>query len=303
MKGLVVAAVAIGLAGSAMARDAQPPPPPVSATQALEPSPERMALARRLVSMNGGKAGYLALVDKITTPGPGESADLTAAMAKNRGEMRQKMLAILPDLLDAAALIYAHTYTDEQLRDIVAYVESPTGQAVQAKRPKALAILGPESQWAMGAITADSDAKAPAPPPLPQPQPSVTSLALAARMVALSHAAEGEADAPFALSRMIGAVMSVTDPKGETFKPEPDDSADTRRMKARAQAMLPKLADRLAWICASLYSDDELRGQIAYLESPTGQAAQRLKAKVEAQVQAAMMGVVRKMMADAQKAG
>jgi hypothetical protein len=302
MKILVVAATVLALAGPAAARGAPDASTPPAGSAAAAPSAEKLALARELITENGGLAAFQALIEKMTSPDKDEGAETTQAMAKPRAEMRRKMLSLVPEVVEAFARVYADTYSADQLRDMIAYVKSPVGRAVQARRPKMTEAMTPESAWAMAAIAATDDASAPAPPPLPTPRPSDVSLALAARLVALSHAAEVVADSPFRFNRMLGAVVAAAAP-GDLFKPEPDDTASLRRMKSRAMALLPRFAERLAWIVASVYTDEELRGQIAYLQSPTGQLALKLKPQVEAQMQAAVIEIVKRKMAETQPAG
>jgi hypothetical protein len=292
MKVIAVAAAVLALGGLAGAQGASPAPA-AAVSEGHEPSARQLALARDLITENGGLAAFHALIERMTSPEAGEDAQATVAKAEARAEMRRKLEAIVPEVADAFSAVYAHAYSEDQLAEMVAYAKSPAGRAVQAKRPRMVEAMGPESVWAMRAIAADSDADMPPPPALPGPKPTAASLALAAQIVTLSHAAESEADGPFKVNRLLGAVVAAAAP-GELFQPRADDTSAMQRMKARARALVPQFADRLAWIVASVYTDEEMAAQIAYMRSPTGQAGLRLKPKVDAEMQAAVVGIVKR---------
>jgi hypothetical protein len=219
------------------------------------------------------------------------------------GLMKKAYYSRLPALIDQVAAIYARTFSEAELRDMLSFARSPAGKAVQAKLPLLIEAERPLIFWAVGARMSEPGNYYPLPESAGSAPPP-ERLALAAQVVAAGRAAESVIDAPFRTARVMGEAMKIAglsngpaDPKEEAeFAKANADS------KARLGAFRPQIEQRLAWIYASTYTDEELAGQLAYFASPTGQAVVRRKPEVVDMGMALGMNVMKQAIADA-KAG
>jgi hypothetical protein len=116
--------------------------PPASATPAT-PSPEAMAMARRvaarddfLVAVESVAGGQVAGVEK----GMG---DLTPdEKAKVDAIGKQKLAEGLGRVVEKLAVVYVQQFSLAQLRDIDAFLETPTGRAYSERLLPTLTVVG-----------------------------------------------------------------------------------------------------------------------------------------------------------------
>lgn len=143
------ALLAAQLAGAALAQA----PPPASSPPS---SAERLRLARAVFEAQGGLSNISAALDRVmdAMPAnmPGDSADAAAGRKAARAIMQDVMRQFLPKILDAEAEVYAETFDEHQLGDILAFYQSPTGQALRQKLPELGARSGAEMNKLMPAI-------------------------------------------------------------------------------------------------------------------------------------------------------
>ncbi len=164
-----VAAAALALlavAGSASAQTvstARPAPPeaaaltaPVVAGGPVEHiDPKRLELARRIYDLIGPET-MAATVHSMSTS---MSLQFAGAMDDRSPERAKAMVAavgdgmnsIMPQIIDTSVSAMAHSFTEDQLRDILTFYQSPSGQVMLRKMPlvwrkgdSAIAIYLPE---------------------------------------------------------------------------------------------------------------------------------------------------------------
>jgi hypothetical protein len=141
-RNLIYAAIAAGIVmlGSAGGAGAQTAAPPAPSPSQAEPSPARLKLAERILDDMGGRANLTAMMNAI-------SSSLFKAMSSNasmppatvqalKESMTETMDALVPRMLRETAGLYAEDFTEDQLADIAAFYESPTGKVMVAKLPQ-----------------------------------------------------------------------------------------------------------------------------------------------------------------------
>jgi hypothetical protein len=125
--GLIIACVVVGAARGQAPTDA-----------ALPVTPEKLALAQRIVVLNGSQANGARMMDVLTTQMT-KSMQATAAdpaLAEYVGKLVHEEVALMQDKLGATyAEIYARSFTDQQLIDLLTFYSSPTGRMLVAKTP------------------------------------------------------------------------------------------------------------------------------------------------------------------------
>jgi hypothetical protein len=110
--------------------------PPAAAALPL-PDPVRLELARQLFDASGGRQAAEARLDtlydqmaRFIKPWTGQnSADQDGFL----DDIKAAMKARVPQLIDASVAAYAEVYTEEELRDYLAWLQSPSGRAITAK--------------------------------------------------------------------------------------------------------------------------------------------------------------------------
>ncbi|MBV8594376.1 MAG: DUF2059 domain-containing protein [Caulobacteraceae bacterium] len=101
--------------------------------------PAKLALARQVVEASGGQkqvqamlANAFATVDRAIPQAPeGDAASIRREVSAG---VREEVIAVVPELLEISAHAYADQLTLDQLRDWLAWEESPSGRAIAAKR-------------------------------------------------------------------------------------------------------------------------------------------------------------------------
>ena len=126
----VLAALAIATSATAQA----------PAPKAAPVDPARLALARQVFEASGGAEGMrkqLAVmfdsIGKMTAAAaPAASGDLARAMMKDIADEESKLV---PDLIEDSAQAYAQNLSEKELRDMLAWTTSESGQSIRAKMP------------------------------------------------------------------------------------------------------------------------------------------------------------------------
>jgi hypothetical protein len=109
-------------------------------TASVTPDPGRLALAQKIVAASGGSAQseaqmrtvFAAVEKSLAANLPPEARDWEGQMFD---EMGRDMIALTPRVLELTAQAYAETFNEAQLRDLLAFQASPTGQAMVEKAP------------------------------------------------------------------------------------------------------------------------------------------------------------------------
>ena len=110
------------------------------AASAPAPSEEAMSLARQIVQAVGGQANMKAVMraafDQILSSMPKTgTADQQAKQNALLVYARDWMDGHSDQLADASARVYAQTFTEQELRDILAFYRTPTGRSMASKTP------------------------------------------------------------------------------------------------------------------------------------------------------------------------
>src|SRR5580704_10261854 len=130
---LLVALAAIGLAGTAKSQGVAQPP---------QVSPAQLALAKQIVEIKGVRAMFAPLVHGVikktvdsvmqTNMMWGKDInDIAAQIEKDDAPRGQ-------EIVDATARFYASHFTEAELKQILAFYQSPVGQKMLAEEPRAL---------------------------------------------------------------------------------------------------------------------------------------------------------------------
>jgi hypothetical protein len=125
---------------SIAAHTAAAQPAPAQAADAA-PSAERLALARQVIAASGMDASMTAMIRKMSAQitamdGKNLTADRQAKL-KAIGEAEGDVLARLePQIVDNVTTGYARSFTEGELRDMVAFYQSPSGRSMVAKLPQ-----------------------------------------------------------------------------------------------------------------------------------------------------------------------
>jgi len=136
----VVPATLVGLALlSAGCAAAEPAAKPAAATEAAV-DPVKLDLARKLFDANGGEqqlrarmvALYKTIMDKMAEASPELDAK---ALASGYDMVTDSMDFYIHPMYEATVKAYARVYTEQELRDLLAFRMSPTGQAAAKKGP------------------------------------------------------------------------------------------------------------------------------------------------------------------------
>ena len=125
---LVIAALAFcSLAGSAAAQSA---PPSARATQ----------LSHEIYESLGGPTQISALINRTMTSAMASMPATTVNGKDMRADMaafmQAEMTKIIPETIAASERVYAETFTEAQLQDVLAFYRSPTGRVFVAKLPE-----------------------------------------------------------------------------------------------------------------------------------------------------------------------
>jgi len=149
MHRLAAAALAVCFAGLAHAQ--APAPAPAA-------DPAKLALARQLFTENGGAEAYRAQIgammsgmsQMMRSSLPAGNQKLTDALMKDMGEMELQMV---PQMIDLSADVYADGLSEQELRDMLAWTKSPSGQSIRRKMPaitqQLMVRMGPMMQAMM----------------------------------------------------------------------------------------------------------------------------------------------------------
>jgi hypothetical protein len=135
------AAVLIALAAIGIARPAaaQAPPQPSLAHQ---PSPVSMLLAKQIVEIKDVKDVFQPLVRGVVLKSKQMFMQTNFMWQKDLDEVavivQKQYDPRLSELVDAAARIYASHFTEQELKDLLAFYQSPLGKKAIAEEPKAL---------------------------------------------------------------------------------------------------------------------------------------------------------------------
>lgn len=113
-----------------------------SPAQAQQPSANAIALAKEIIIVKGGNSIYDPVVPQIIDrarsiflqSNPLLGKDLNEVAAKLRTELTSRTAELLND----GARLYASKFTEQELKDVLAFYKSPVGRKVVAQEPAIL---------------------------------------------------------------------------------------------------------------------------------------------------------------------
>lgn len=148
LSGALALAAALLVAAPALAQQkalTQPGPSASPSPAPASPGPvdaERMKLARQLLIVQHSERNMMVALNQMKSimlrgaiqANPGKDAEITAAM----DEVVKRMGARTSEVLDLIAPIYAEKFSAAELKDIIAFMQSPTGSKMISVQPEIL---------------------------------------------------------------------------------------------------------------------------------------------------------------------
>jgi hypothetical protein len=129
----LIALAAIGLAGTAKSQGVAQPP---------QVSPAQLAVAKQIVEIKGVKAMFAPLVHGVVKKTSDSVIQSNPMWAKDIGEISAQIDKDFQprgqEIVDATARFYASHFTEAELKQILAFYQSPVGQKMLADEPRAL---------------------------------------------------------------------------------------------------------------------------------------------------------------------
>jgi hypothetical protein len=132
MLGYTAGAVRAALIGLALALS-------TSIASAQQPSATALATAKELVTVKGAKAVYDPLVAGIVEKAKGMFLQANPMLGKDLNEVAAKLRADLAprgaEVLTETARLYATRFTEQELKDALAFYKSPLGRKLLTEEP------------------------------------------------------------------------------------------------------------------------------------------------------------------------
>jgi len=125
----------------------------ISPAQAQQPTANALALAKEIIIVKGGNAIYEPVVPQVVEQARGLFLQSNPMLSKDINEVAAKLQAELTprtaELLNDGARLYAAKFTEQELKDVLAFYKSPVGRKVIAQEPVILDQSGSNvEEWA-----------------------------------------------------------------------------------------------------------------------------------------------------------
>ena len=139
--------LALGLALAGVPAAAQQPPP-------LKPaSPAAAAAAKEILAMKNASAMYASAVPNIVQQTKDQLMLSNINYQKDLNEVAvvvaQKLAGREKEIGEGMATVYANEFTEQELKDLVAFYKSPLGKKLLASEPRAIQFsMSYMKQWA-----------------------------------------------------------------------------------------------------------------------------------------------------------
>ena len=131
---LLAALVALALIGLARPAAAQNPPP--------APSPGALLVAKQIVELKGARQLFTPLVRGVVEKVKDQFMQTNFMWGKDLNEVAAKLekdyAPRVDELVDTAARIYASHFTEAELKQLLAFYQTPVGRKSITEEPKAL---------------------------------------------------------------------------------------------------------------------------------------------------------------------
>ena len=148
---LSAASLALGLAVAgvpAVAQQAPAAPPPLK-----QAPPAAIAAAKEILAMKNAAAMYASAVPNIVEETKNQLLQSNLNYQKDLNEVAvivaQKLAGREKEIGEGMAKIYANEFTEQELKDLVAFYKSPLGQKLISTEPRAIQFsMSYMNQWA-----------------------------------------------------------------------------------------------------------------------------------------------------------
>jgi uncharacterized protein len=153
VKILSAAALMLGLALAGAPAQAQQAPP-ASPPPTLKPaSPAALAAAKELLAMKGAGGVYANIIPNVVQRTKDALMQTNLNYQKDLNEVAVIVVKTLSgreqEITENWAKIYANEFTEQDLKDLVAFYKSPLGQKLLATEPRAIQFsMSYMNQWA-----------------------------------------------------------------------------------------------------------------------------------------------------------
>jgi hypothetical protein len=127
---------------------------PAGAQTAEKPaSPAAIAAAKEILGMKNASAMYAAAVPNIVQQTKDQLLQSNLNYQKDLNEVAvivaQKLAGREKEIGDGMAQVYANQFSEQELKDLVAFYKSPLGQKLLTTEPRAIQMsMGYMNQWA-----------------------------------------------------------------------------------------------------------------------------------------------------------
>jgi len=109
---------------------------------AEEPAPSALALAKELIVLKGSTQLWDAVVPGVIEQAKGVFMQTNPALGKElndvAAQLRTEYAPRASQLADQVAQLYAKTFTEQELKDALAFYKSPLGRKIVSEEPKVL---------------------------------------------------------------------------------------------------------------------------------------------------------------------
>jgi uncharacterized protein len=109
---------------------------------AEEPAPSVLALAKELIVLKGSTQLWDAVVPGVIEQAKGVFMQTNPALGKElndvAAQLRTEYAPRASQLVDQVAQLYAKTFTEQELKDALAFYKSPLGRKIVSEEPKVL---------------------------------------------------------------------------------------------------------------------------------------------------------------------
>jgi hypothetical protein len=141
---LLAVLVALAFVGLARPVAAQTPPP--------APSPSALLVAKQIVELKGARQLFTPLVRGVVEKVKDQFMQTNFMWAKDLNEVAANLekdyAPRVDELVDMAARIYASHFTEPELKQLLAFYQSPVGRKAITEEPKALdESMASGGQW------------------------------------------------------------------------------------------------------------------------------------------------------------
>jgi len=114
----------------------------VSPVQAQQPTANALALAKEIIIVKGGNTLYEPVVPQVVDRARLLFLQANPMLGKDLNEVAAKLQAELTprtaELLNDGARLYASKFTEQELKDVLAFYKSPLGRKLMAEEPQIL---------------------------------------------------------------------------------------------------------------------------------------------------------------------